>query len=163
HGAFAELAVAERGDVVPLHAGIDDVTAAGFAVAYGSAHGALTWRAGPRGGGAPPRTGASGGGGPPPRGGRPATGAVGGAVARGEERLAVARGQGAAHTLDSELPDLPARLKELTGGRGVDVAYDTVGGPMFDMALRAIAWEGRIVVVGFASGAVPRIPANILL
>ena len=54
-------------------------------------------------------------------------------------------------------------MRELTAGRGADVAYDPVGGAMFDASLRSIAWEGRIVIVGFASGDVPQIPANVLL
>ena len=54
-------------------------------------------------------------------------------------------------------------MRDLTGGRGADVVFDPVGGAMFEASLRSIAWEGRIVVVGFASGTVPQIPANILL
>ena len=65
--------------------------------------------------------------------------------------------------LDSEEPELRERIRALTDGRGADVVYDPVGGAMFDASLRAVAWEGRIVLVGFASGNVPQIPANILL
>ena len=85
------------------------------------------------------------------------------ATARGEDKLAVAREHGADHVLDSEDPDLKGASGELTAGRGADVVYDPVGGAVFDASLRAIAWEGRIVVVGFASGEVPQIPANLLL
>jgi NADPH:quinone reductase len=55
------------------------------------------------------------------------------------------------------------RLKELTGGRGVDVIYDPVGGDLMDPSLRSMAWNGRYLVVGFASGEIPKIPANLTL
>jgi NADPH2:quinone reductase len=55
------------------------------------------------------------------------------------------------------------RIKELTGERGADVIYDPVGGELFNASLRAIAFEGRILVIGFAGGTVPQIPANHLL
>jgi NADPH:quinone reductase len=85
------------------------------------------------------------------------------ATARGADKLAVAKEHGADHVLDSEAEDIRDRVKELTGGLGADVVYDPVGGALFDASLRAVAWEGRIVVIGFASGTVPQIPANILL
>ena len=85
------------------------------------------------------------------------------ATARGADKLAVAREHGADHVLDSDAADLKTTIRELTAGRGPDVAYDPVGGPMFELSLRSIAWEGRIVIVGFASGDVPQIPANLLL
>jgi NADPH2:quinone reductase len=65
--------------------------------------------------------------------------------------------------LDSEDPALKEQIRALTDGRGADVVYDPVGGAVFDASLRAIAWEGRIVTIGFASGQVPQIPANLLL
>ncbi|MGH9207242.1 MAG: zinc-binding dehydrogenase, partial [Acidimicrobiales bacterium] len=78
-------------------------------------------------------------------------------------KLAVAKAQGADHLIDYSREDLRARLKEITGGRGVDVVYDPVGGDSFDQSLRSIAWGGRLVVIGFASGRIPQIPANLLL
>jgi NADPH2:quinone reductase len=59
--------------------------------------------------------------------------------------------------------DLKERVKQLTGGHGADVVYDAVGGPYAEPALRAIAWEGRYLVVGFAAGEIPRIPLNLTL
>jgi NADPH2:quinone reductase len=85
------------------------------------------------------------------------------AVAGGAEKLEIARRQGADHLIDYAREDLRARIKEITGGRGVDVAYDPVGGDVFDQALRSIAWGGRIVVIGFAAGRIQQIPANIVL
>ena len=163
HGAFAEQAVARAEDVVPLPDGMDEITAAGFAIAYGTAHGALRWRADLHAGETLVVHGAGGGVGLTAVQCGKAIGASVIATARGEDKLAVARAHGADHVLDSEDPDLKDRIRELTAGRGADVIYDPVGGAMFDASLRAIAWEGRIVIVGFASGSVPQIPANVLL
>jgi NADPH2:quinone reductase len=163
HGAFAEQVVARADDVVALPDDIDDVTAAGFAIAYGTAHGALRWRAGLHAGETLVVHGAGGGVGLTAVECGKAIGATVIATARGVEKLAVARAHGADHTVDSDDPDLKGRLRELTEGRGADVVYDPVGGAVFDASLRAIAWEGRIVAVGFASGEVPQVPANLLL
>ena len=162
-GGFAELALARAEDVVPLPDHLDEVTAAGFAIAYGTALGALDWRAGLRQGERLLVHGAAGGVGLTAVEVGKAMGAEVTATARGLEKLAVAKEHGASQAIDSETADLAARLKELSGGRGFDVVFDPVGGAVFDASLRAIAWGGRIVVVGFASGKVPQIPANILL
>ena len=79
------------------------------------------------------------------------------------DKLAVAREHGADHVARQRGPRPQEQVRELTDGRGADVVYDPVGGAVFDASLRAIAWEGRIVIVGFASGQVPQIPANLLL
>ena len=163
HGAFAEQVVARADDVVALPEDMDDVTAAGFAIAYGTAHGALRWRAGLHAGEVLVVHGAGGGVGLTAVECGKAIGAIVIATARGEEKLAVAHAHGADHVLDSEAPDLRDRIRELTDGRGADVIYDPVGGVVFDASLRAIAWEGRILTIGFASGHVPQIPANLLL
>jgi NADPH2:quinone reductase len=162
-GGFAEAAIARAEDVIPLPESMDDVNAAGFAIAYGTAVGALDWRARLQPGETLLVHGAAGGVGLTAVEVGKAMGATVIATARGAGRADMARAHGADHALDSETPDLASRLKDLTKGRGVDVAFDPVGGAMFDAALRAIAWEGRIVLVGFASGSVPQIPANILL
>jgi NADPH2:quinone reductase len=163
HGAFAEQAVARAEDVVPLPDDMDEVTAAGFAIAYGTAHGALRWRAGLHAGESLVVHGAGGGVGLTAVECGKAIDATVIATARGLDKLAVARAHGADHVVDSDDPDLKGRLRELTRGHGADVVYDPVGGAVFDASLRAIAWEGRIVTIGFASGHVPQIPANLLL
>lgn len=163
HGGFAEVVVARSDDVVPLPESVDEVTAAGFAIAYGTAYGALHWRADLHAGETLLVHGAAGGVGLTAVEVGKAMGAVVIATARGEDKLAVAREHGADHVLDSDRPDLREQLKALTGNRGVDVVFDPIGGPLFDVSLRTIAWEGRIVLVGFASGSVPQIPANHLL
>ncbi len=163
HGGFAEKVVARADDVVLLPEPMDDVTAAGFAIAYGTAHGALRWRADLHAGETLLVHGAGGGVGLTAVECGKAMGAKVIATARGADKLAVARAHGADHLLDSETDDITRQVKELTGGMGADVVYDPVGGAMFDASLRCIAWEGRIVIIGFASGSVPQIPANLLL
>jgi NADPH:quinone reductase len=163
HGGFAQAAVAPASDVVPLPDTMDDVTAAGFAIAYGTAYGALRWRADLHAGETLLVHGAAGGVGLTAVEVGKAMGAVVIATARGGDKLAVAREHGADHVLDTDADDIRAAVRDLTKGRGADVVFDPVGGAMFDASLRSIAWEGRIVLVGFASGEVPQIPANILL
>ena len=162
-GALAAYAIARTDDVVVLPDDLDDVTAAGFAIAYGTAHGALRWRAVLHAGEVLVVHGAGGGVGLTAVECGKAIGAEVIATARGSEKLALARAHGADHAVDSEEPELKQRIRDLTGGRGADVVYDPVGGAMFDASLRSIAWEGRIVIVGFASGQVPQVPANVLL
>jgi NADPH:quinone reductase len=85
------------------------------------------------------------------------------AVASSGDKLAIAREHGADEGVNYESEDLKGRLKSLTLPKGVDVLYDTVGGSSAEPSLRALAWEGRYLVVGFASGTIPRIPLNLLL
>jgi NADPH2:quinone reductase len=85
------------------------------------------------------------------------------AVASSEEKLAVCRAHGADEAVNYGADDLKAGLRALTGEAGVDVVYDCVGGPSSEAALRALGWQGRLLVVGFASGEIPKIPLNLLL
>jgi NADPH:quinone reductase len=163
HGAYADEAVLAASRVVPIPAGMDFATAAGFPVAYGTSHGALEWRARLKPGETLLVLGAAGGVGLTAVEIGKAMGATVIAVAGGAEKLEVARRQGADHLIDYSHEDLRGRIKELTGGRGPDVVYDPVGGDSFDQCLRSIAWGGRIIVIGFASGRVPQIPANLVL
>ena len=84
-------------------------------------------------------------------------------TAGSEEKLAAARGHGADHVINYREADFREEVLALTGGRGADVIYDPVGGEVFERSLRCIAFEGRIMPVGFAGGAIQQIPANILL
>lgn len=159
-GALAEkLCIRAEGlTVLPPEIGLDE--AAGFPIAHGTSHLALTRVARLQPGETLFVTGAAGGVG--------LTAVVIGkllgarviASARGAERLAVAQGAGADHLLDSETTGLKNALRALGG---VDVVYDTVGGPAFDEALRACNPEGRLLAIGFASGEVPQVAANLLL
>ena len=85
------------------------------------------------------------------------------ACASSDDKLEFARRHGAAETINYATQDLRVRLKELTGGRGVDVVYDPVGGALTEAALRSLAWKGRLLVIGFASGEIPRPPLNLTL
>ena len=85
------------------------------------------------------------------------------AAAGGGEKTAICRELGADAVIDYEAEDLYATVMELTGGRGVDVIFDPVGGDWSDTARRLLAWEGRLLVIGFASGRIPSAPANHVL
>lgn len=161
-GAFAEEAVADWTDIHKLPDGLDLTVAAGFPVAYGTSHLGLV-KAGLKAGETLVVHGAAGGVGLTAVEIGAALGATVIATAGGPDKLRVALDHGAHHGIDSRAEDIRDRVKELTGGRGADVIYDPVGGPVFDASLRAIAPDGRILVIGFASGTVPQIPANILL
>lgn len=160
HGGLAEYGT------FPAHlcrAVPDDMpaeVAAGFMVAYGTSHLALTHRAKLQSGETLLVLGAAGGVGLTAIEIGKAMGATVIAVARGPQKLAVAKAAGADHLIDSDTDDIKAAVKALGGA---DVVYDPVGGDSFKAALGACNREARIVVIGFASGDVPQIPANIIL
>lgn len=162
-GAFAEQAVARAADVFVRPDGMDAATAAGFPIVYGTSHIGLAHRAGLRAGETLLVHGAAGGVGLTAVQIGKILGATVIATANGPEKLAVAARHGADHLIDYGAEDIRARVKEITAGRGVDVVYDPVGGDAFDASLRAVAWGARLLVVGFAGGRVPQIPANILM
>ncbi|ABD54148.1 NADPH:quinone oxidoreductase family protein [Jannaschia sp. CCS1] len=153
-GVFSATRCVEIPDTMPFE------EAAGFIVAYGTSHLALTDRAHLKQGERLLVLGAAGGVGLTAVELGAAMGAEVIAVARGAEKLAVAKAAGAAHVLDSETSDIRAEVKALGGA---DVVYDAVGGDGFKAAMRATNPGGRIIVIGFASGDVPQIPANHLL
>ncbi len=159
-GALAErLCVPVDGlSNLPDPMGFDE--AAGFPIAYGTSHLALTVKARLQAGETLFVTGAAGGVGLTAVEIGKRLGARVIASARGADRLAVAKAAGADHLIDSEAPGLKDALRALGG---VDVVYDAVGGPAFDEALRACKPDGRLLTIGFASGQVPQVPANLLL
>lgn len=163
HGAFAEQAIARETDVFPCPAEMDFATAAGFAIAYGTSYGALRWRADLRPGEVVLVHGAAGGVGLTAVEIGKALGATVIATAGGPDKLSVAAAHGADHLIDYRQEDIRTRVKEILDGGGVDVVYDPVGGAAFDASLRCVNWGARLVTIGFASGTVPQIPANILL
>jgi len=162
-GAYAEEVVADARFVWPLPAGMDLATAAGFAVVYGTAHLALTERAGLKAGETLLVHGAAGGVGLTAVEIGKRLGATVIATAGSPAKLAVAAEHGADHLINYSTEDIRTRVKALTEGRGADVVFDPVGGDAFAASLRAIAWNGRIIIIGFASGDIPQIPANIVL
>jgi NADPH2:quinone reductase len=85
------------------------------------------------------------------------------AAASSAEKLQACASRGADALIDYSREDLRERLKELTAGKGVDVVYDPVGGAYTELALRSLAWRGRLLVVGFAAGEIPKIPLNLAL
>jgi NADPH2:quinone reductase len=85
------------------------------------------------------------------------------AAASSTEKLEIAREYGATELIDYKTTALKEQVTKLTGGKGVDVIYDPVGGELFDQCLRSVAWNSRILIIGFASGTIPMIPANLPL
>jgi NADPH:quinone reductase len=159
HGGFAEEVAVPAELCAPAPEAMSDEEAAGFLVAYGTSHLALDHRARLRPGETLLVLGAAGGVGLTAVEIGKLMGARVIASARGPERLAVAGAAGADHLVDSD-EDLRAAVKALGGA---DVVYDPVGGDQFDAALRATRPGARLLPLGFASGTVPQIPANILL
>ncbi|MBK7664520.1 MAG: NADPH:quinone oxidoreductase family protein [Sterolibacteriaceae bacterium] len=163
HGGYAEQVVADINRCVPMPAAMSWEHGAAFPVVFGTSHVALWHRARLRAGETLVVHGASGGVGLTAVAIGKQLGATVIATASEPAKLQVAREHGADHLIDSSLEDVRTRIKELTEGRGADVFYDPVGGELFDASLRSIAFEGRILAIGFASGTVPQIPANHLL
>ena len=162
-GGYAQQAVASACTTWHVPAGVDLAIAAGVALGYGTAYAALHWRARIQPGDSLLVLGAAGGVGlPAVQLGRLA-GAHGIAVAGSQERVDTAIRYGAHEGLVHGGDALGKRVLALRGGRGVDIVFDPVGGPLFGEALRCISPEGRILLIGFASGEVPAIPANHLL
>jgi NADPH2:quinone reductase len=162
HGGFAARATVPIGDLFHLPPTMDLATAAGFAITYGTAHGALRWRVDLQPGETLLVLGAGGGVGLAAIEVGKALGATVIAAAGSAEKLALAGRHGADHLIDYKNEDLRARLKAICPA-GVAALFDPVGGDAFATAMRAMAWGGRLAVIGFASGTVPQIPANVLL
>jgi NADPH2:quinone reductase len=162
-GGYATEAVVPASSLMRIPDSMPFDIAAGFPVAYGTSHGALDWRARLQPGETLLVHGAAGGVGLTAVEIGKAMGATVIATAGGPAKLEIARRHGADHLVDYGSEDVKTRVRELTHGNGADVVYDPVGGDVFDASLRCVAWEGRIVVIGFASGRVPQIPANLVL
>jgi NADPH2:quinone reductase len=162
-GAFAERVKVKATQAFHVPEAVDLDVAAGVLVTYGTSYHALKDRAAIRPGETLLVLGASGGVGLTAVELGKRLGARVIAAASSAEKLALARAQGADELIDYAGEDLRARLKALTGGRGVDVVYDPVGGPSSIAAVKSLAWGGRHLVVGFAGGDIPAIPANLLL
>lgn len=159
-GGLAEYGCFPAERCLPIPAEMPFVEAAGFVVTYGTAHVALNHRARLAAGETLLVLGAAGGVGLSAVEIGAQLGARVVAVARGVDKLAVAKAAGASVLIDSTEADLKAQLKTLGG---VDVAFDAVGEPAATVALRALRPEGRFIVIGFAGGQIPQFPANILL
>jgi NADPH2:quinone reductase len=159
-GGLAEYAVLPAEVCVPIPDEMSSIDAAAFLIGYGTSHVALDYRAHLKPGERLLVLGASGGVGLTAVELGKLMGAEVIACARGQEKLQISKAAGADHLIDSETDDIRAIVKELGGA---DVVYDPVGGDQFKAALRACNPEARLLPLGFASGEVPQIPANILL
>lgn len=159
-GGLADLGAYPADRAVVLPDGVDFETAAALQIAYGTSHVALDHKARLQPGETLVVLGAAGGVGLTAVELGHLMGATVVAVARGQDKLSVAKAAGADHLLDAEDPELRDKIKALGGA---DVVYDAVGGAPFQAAFRAMKPEGRILVIGHASGDVPQIPANHLL
>lgn len=163
HGGLAERVVVPAGNAIRIPEGMDFVTAAGFAVVYGTAHVGLERRGHLAPGEVLLVHGAAGGVGLAAVEVGRRMGATVIATASSAEKLALARAHGAQHVINYLEDDFRERVKSLTEGRGADVVFDPVGGEVFDQSVRCTAWEGRILVIGFASGTIPTLPVNLTL
>lgn len=165
-GAYAEEVIAEAGHVVALPADTSDdelELAGSFLLTYGTSYHALKDRAEARPGETLLVLGAGGGVGlaAVELGKRMGLRVI--AAASSEAKREAARSRGADEVLDYSADDVRDRIKTLTGGAGVDIVYDPVGGDFAETALRSMAWRGRYLVVGFAAGGIPKLPTNLLL
>lgn len=163
HGAFAGKWCVPASSVIPVPEGLDLVTAAGFALTYGTAYHALKDRARVRAGEWLLVLGASGGVGSATLELGHHFGATTIAAASTSAKLEFCARLGADHVINYVDEPLRERLRDITGGRGVDVVLDPVGGRFTETAFRSLAWNGRHLVVGFADGEIPSLPVNLPL
>ncbi len=162
-GGFATHVVAKAALCMPLPAGFAMSDAAAFIMTYATSHHALLDRGQLKAGETVLVLGAAGGVGTAAIQIAKAAGAKVIAAASSADKCALCLQLGADACIDYSREPLRDKLKELTGGQGPDVVYDPVGGELAEAALRAIAWRGRYLVVGFAAGPIPALPWNLLL
>jgi NADPH2:quinone reductase len=162
-GAFAEEAKTEAGRLLPMADGMSFDVAASFMLTYGTTDHALRDRGQLRAGETLLVLGAAGGVGVAALEIGKALGARVIACASSDDKLALCREHGADETINYATEDLRERIKALCGSKGVDVIYDAVGGPYTEPAFRSIAWRGRLLVIGFAAGEIPKLPLNLPL
>lgn len=162
-GGFAELAVMPAFGAYRLPEGMSFEEGAALPIIYPTSYAGLVHRAGLQSGEDLLVHAAAGGVGIAAVQIGKALGARVIATAGGAEKCRVALEQGADDAIDYASEDFVAKVMELTGGKGADVIYDSVGGDVFDKSLKCIAWNGRLLVIGFASGTIPSVKANRIL
>ena len=162
-GGFAEQVLIKASDCFPKPTGMTMVNAAAFLLAYGTSYHALKDRANLLKDETVLVLGASGGVGLTAVELAKRMGAKVIAAASSREKLALCQQFGADEVIHYQEENLKDRIKELTNGKGVDVIFDPVGGSFSEAALRAIAWKGRHLILGFANGEIPKIPVNLTL
>ncbi len=161
-GGFAEEVNASASDCRPIPAGMGFVKAAAYPAAYLTAYVALAVRGHLKAGETLLVHGSSGGVGLAAVEVGKLLGATVIATSASDEKLKTVKARGADHVLNVSA-GFKDRVKELTNGRGADVIYDPVGGDVFDESVRCIAWNGRLLVIGFTSGRIPTVPVNMPL
>ncbi|SDW38353.1 NADPH:quinone oxidoreductase family protein [Marinobacter mobilis] len=162
-GAFAEEIVVSENNLLPVPDSMSDEKAAAFTMVYGTSYYALKQRANLQPGETLLVLGASGGVGLAAVELGKAMGARVIAAASTADKLEVAKAAGADELVNYTEEPLKDAVKKLTHGKGVDVIYDPVGGDFTEQALRTMGWNGRHLIVGFAAGDIPQIPANLTL
>lgn len=162
-GGYAEKVAINSRMILPLPDAISFEQGAGLITAHATAHHALKQRANLKKGETLLVTGASGGTGLAAVQIGKAMGAKVIALCSSQEKLLAAKEQGADELLLSNDPDLKDKIKALTENKGVDVVYEVVGGDLFNVCARSMAWNGRLLVIGFASGSIPEFPVNLAL
>jgi NADPH2:quinone reductase len=162
-GGFAEEVVADTFQIIPIPHVLDFTTASAFLLTYGTSLHALKDRAQLQPGETLLVLGAAGGVGLATVEIGKMLGARVIAAASSDGKLEVCKQQGADEVINYSIEDLRDRIKQLTGGKGVDVVFDPVGGDYSEPVLRSMAWGGRFLVIGFAAGDIPRIPLNLPL
>ncbi len=162
-GCFAEVAVVPSALTFALPEGMSFEEGAALPITYPTSYAALVTRAALQAGETLLVHAAAGGVGLAAVQIGVALGARVIATAGGAEKCEIARRNGAEHTIDYRSEDFVDRVLEITGGRGADVIYDSVGGDTLDRSLKCIAWNGRLLVIGFASGTIPSVKANRIL
>ena len=162
-GSFCEEIVANEMAVLPKPPALSFEAAAGITITYLTSYHALVQRANIQPGETLLVLGAAGGVGSTAVELGKALGATVIAAASSDDKLALCKELGADHTINYSTESVKDRVKELTGGRGVDVVYDPVGGDFSEPAVRSMGWNGRYLVIGFASGPIPSIPLNLTL
>lgn len=162
-GAFSEAIVIPEASLTHIPDGVDFGDAAAFHVVYATSYNALKYTARLKEGETLAVLGAAGGVGLAAVEIGKLLGARVIAAASSAEKLEVCKAHGADALINYQTENLKDRLKELTDGRGVDVVYDPVGGDYSEQALRATGWNGRFIIIGFATGDIPRIPLNLVL
>lgn len=163
HGGFAEQAAIKARSLRFMPEGMSFQEASGISTTYGTSYYALKQRANLQPGETLLVLGAAGGVGLAAVELGKAMGARVIAAASSAEKLAAARSSGADELIDYSDGELKEKVKALTDGKGADVIYDPVGGDLFDQCMRCIGWYGRVLVIGFAAGDIPRVPINLIL
>ena len=162
-GAFCQRIAANENAVLPMPEGLSFEQAAGVSITYFTSYYALKQRANIQPGETMLVLGAAGGVGTTAIELGKLMGAKVIAAASSDEKLELCKQLGADEVINYSTTSLKDAVKELTGGKGVDVVYDPVGGDYAEPAIRSMAWNGRYLVIGFASGPIPKIPLNLTL